>query len=397
MQKKLNLFKHNTFLTLASILFIAFSLGCGKPKEVIPPIVYEVDPSDCESDINWTPDVLHPISWGVQYFEQEYGAPRDLAIYYPSCHVKAPDRRTGEVDLNAIASGSNPPPIHPTPMLKMSTYKYPVVVLLHGDMPYYGNGVSSPSHGATHRMWWRLASTLASSGFVVVVPRYEATLTGHYGKPKKENVKMTSEIINWVRTKWRESPWVNQSPKMTAVIGHSNGAILGAKVSVDHSDFGAFVSLGAQYSSPQSSKTLDSIKIPSLFMWSNSIDSENLDRDGVWNGISQPKYKAVYTGSHFDYLEPADTGTLPRGSCSHMPSFSADLITLFVSKYLQYSSLFPVPTDLSKPVVTLTNDQSFYANGYLQSFSEINSHIGCSIDLQWVVNGLSNSKRFGPP
>jgi pimeloyl-ACP methyl ester carboxylesterase len=396
MQKKeTNFFNRRTFLSLASGAFLASLNGCGSPVEnKTPPIIYEVDPADCETDINWIPDVAHPVTWGVQTFEQDYGAPRDMLIYYPSCHVKTRSRRDTELDLSGIAGG-NPAPIHPAPILRLSAHKYPLVLLLHGNMPYRESGAFSASHQASHRMWGRLAATLAASGYVVAVPRYDASLIAD-GVARSENIQLALDIIQWVRTSWRESAWVNQLPRMTAVIGHSNGALLGASLCAAHPELGAFVSLGAQYlGTTKVAQILSSISIPSLYMWATGSPSENVDL--FWSNLKQPKYRAEYAGTHFDYLEPADTGTLPRGNCSHMPGFAADLVTLFISKFLQGSAQTTVPVDLSKPQVSLTIDQAFYANGHLQNINEIQAHTGCLIDLQWNLVNATGSKRFGPP
>lgn len=395
-KSELNFFNRRAFLSLASGSLLASLSGCrARTANKTPPIIYEVDPVDCETDINWTPDVAHPVSWGVQTFEQDYGAPRDLLIYYPSCHVKALNRRDTEVDLGGIAGGNNPAPIHPAPVLRLTAHKYPVVLLLHGNMPYNASGVFSASHRASHRMWGRLAATLAASGYVVAVPRYDASLIFD-GVPGSENIQLALDIIHWVRTGWRESAWVSQVPKMSAVIGHSNGALLGAGLCAAHPEIGAFVSLGAQYiANDKVIQILNSISIPSLYMWATDSPGENVEP--FWSVLKLPKYRTEYTGTHFDYLEPADTGTLPRGNCSSIPGFAADLVTLFISKFLQGSAQTSVPDDLSKPQVPLTNHQAFYANGHLQNFKVINAHMGCLADLQWNVANSNGSKRFGPP
>ena len=46
--------------------------------------------------------------------------------------------------------------------------------------------------------------------------------------------------------------------------------------------------------------------------------AENLD--GLWDGFAEPRWRAVYSGRHFDYLEPGSSGSEPRGGCTITPS-----------------------------------------------------------------------------
>jgi hypothetical protein len=384
MEKTENGYNRRTFLALATSPLIASLYACrdSKGKNSLPD---ERDRGECESIINWTPDIAHPVSWGVQSFEKEYGAPADMLIYYPSCHIQHQTRRQSETGIHTV-TGNNPAPVYPAPMLKLNAFRWPVVLLLHGNMP------PAASHPASYRMWWRLASTLARCGYVVVVPSHDSTFT----IPTENAVINLVPILNWVRTNWSESEWVAKLPRYTAIAGHSNGALLAAAFVAKYADTGAFVSLGGNHAAPPDNiVTLTKIKVPSFYMWTKTNPAEDLD-NGIWNSLTVPKYAGVYQGTHFDYLEPADTGTLLRGACPHIPAAAADLVTLFIASQLQLNTLTGIEVDLKKPQAQLTSEQSFYAGGHLSSFDEINNHIGCNINLQWNISGVNGSRIIGP-
>jgi hypothetical protein len=121
---------------------------------------------------------------------------------------------------------------------------------------------------------------------------------------------------------------------------------------------------------------------------------EDLDRYGYINAFRPPLYWISYTGGHFDYMSPSDTGSAVRGPCDLIGQLAGDHAALFLGAY--FRSLTHVPDDLSRPVVTLTPTQQSYAANYLASLTEINSHPGCSADLTWRTSAGSGARHFGP-
>jgi hypothetical protein len=63
--------------------------------------------------IDWTPDLGHPLFWGVQDLGTAQGAPRDMLIYYPS-----------------LEGSPTNAPIH-----QRCLTRWPVVLFLHGQPP----------------------------------------------------------------------------------------------------------------------------------------------------------------------------------------------------------------------------------------------------------------------
>ena len=347
-----------------------------------PPVAREC------SEVTWIPDVVHPVSWGVHSLTQKHGAPRDVVIYYPSCRFggtpAAPNRRQLETAYYPTYR------FNAAPIYKLSTYRWPLLLFLHGRMPY------GTAHSAWHRMWGRLASTAARCGYVVVVPRHDATPT-----PSTQDVALAIRDVDWVRNQWSESEWVAKLPKFTAVGGHSNGALLAAEVADAHPDFGALVSLGGHFGGGVLEEgpyaTLRRVTIPSFLMWTPSSNQENLGA-GLWEGLTQRKYAAVYQGTHFDYLEASDTGTLPRGACPYIAGVAADMVTLFMTRWIdpQFPGLVQIPIDLRRPQGQLTSAQASYADGQFASLDQISVQVGCRLDLRWNISGSTGSRLLGP-
>ena len=77
-----------------------------------------------------------------------------------------------------------------------------------------------------------------------------------------------------VRTQWHEAKWVAQSLGSTAVAGHSFGALLAARIAAAHPEIAAFVSLGGGFHQlvDSAAELLNSIRTPSFFMFSSSVD-----------------------------------------------------------------------------------------------------------------------------
>jgi pimeloyl-ACP methyl ester carboxylesterase len=129
------------------------------------------------------------------------------------------------------------------------------------------------AHDAWHQMWRRLASTLASRGYVVVVPRHVATAT-----PVDQDVALAMGDLEWGRHHWSEAEWTSKDPRLTAVAGHSNGALLAAAIAAKHPGIGAFVSLGGHHEQPDATHNAGMVKAPSFYMWTRSNRLEDIER-----------------------------------------------------------------------------------------------------------------------
>jgi pimeloyl-ACP methyl ester carboxylesterase len=339
---------------------------------------------DCDppgvSGVDWIPDVAHPVAWGEEHLTAADGAPRTLSVYYPS-----------------------PRFLPPRPMLRSCLARWPVVLFLHGQPP---DGLSPANRANYHRAWFRVPVALARSGYVVVVPRHNAILPGAGNAPAA--VAEAMRDIDFVRTQWSEAKWVAQGAGFTAVAGHSFGALLAARIAAAHPDIAAFVSLGGGYHQLDDRQALlNSIRAPSFFMFSSDggqdfesfllferIDDDPSQANNLWPELAQDKYAATYDGGHFDYLEPAMSGSAPRSDCSLIGGVAADLVALFIASNVQ--SLTRVPVDLDKPTPPLTEAQQALAIQHLTSIDRIAQARGCRVNLKWRVDGLAGARTLGP-
>jgi pimeloyl-ACP methyl ester carboxylesterase len=332
-------------------------------------------PTTTADSVSWIPDVGHPVFWGYQDVGAAQGAPRDIRVYYPTL-------------------GGSP---ENAPIVKQCVGRWPVVLFLHGQNP---SGTSLVGHQKRFQL---IGADLARSGYVVVAPNHDAIEPVPERAP--ELVAKVMADLGWVREQWSESKWVDKQLTSTAVMGHSFGALLGARVAAAYPEIGAFVSLSGGYIElTDALAAMQAVAAPSFFMWGQGGDPivssfEELDgRLKLWDKLTQPKYAAPFQGEHFDYLRDADAGTADRGPCAALiGGAAADLATLFISAHVPVPLTHTqIPIGLTKPQVQLTQDQQFYAGNHLSSIDQIGSRAGCRIDLRWDVNGAKGSRRLGP-
>jgi alpha/beta superfamily hydrolase len=356
--------RRRQFLKTALAAGAAASLsGC---EELIR-VLGQACPPEGESPlVDWTPDVLHPVSQGFQDLSAADGAPGTVRVWYPSAEV--------------FPDGSGPRRI-----LKMCLQRWPVVLFLHGQPPC--------PDANYYRRWTRLPAVLARSGYVVVVPSHTATLTTGVESP---NVANALSFLDWVRSGWQDSKWVDKRPEATAVAGHSFGALLAAFVKQARPQISAFVGLSGVWTelgNPVLS-VLEAIGAPSFFMWGDERD--RLDVGGLWDHVQAPKHGAFFPGMHFDYLTPWTGCSFLRGSCTLIEPVAAELAALFITRYMPVNlSLAHIPVTLDPPNVTLTPKQQFFGAAGLTGLQDIKTRAGCSVDLRWE-DGSSGSRHLGP-
>jgi len=205
--------------------------------------------------------------------------------------------------------------------------------------------------------------------------------------------------IEWLRSGWAGSPWIDRRPATTTLAGHSYGALIAALVASRH-EVGALVSLLGPYTiNALAQQALRRVKAPSFFMWGSgqfsSSQFDDLHQAGFWRTqLSQPRYAGAYDGEHFDYVAAAQAGTAARGPCAGVGGASADLVALFVAAHV--ASLTRVGIDLRKPQVTLTPAQQPFAQGHLQGLDQF-SGPGCRMTLEWVVGAQTGGRQLGLP
>jgi pimeloyl-ACP methyl ester carboxylesterase len=232
---------------------------------------------------------------------------------------------------------------------------------------------------------------------VVVVPSYTATLPG----PAEPNAWPLT-LIDWVRSGWQNSRWVDVRPAGTAIAGHSYGALFAGRLVNARPTFGAFVSLSGPWGELHGTalSIVGGLRCPSFFM-SSASPLEDINAAGVWGAAVDPKYAASFGGEHFDYIDDAPECNEARGVCDLMASAAADLVALFITRYVRIPlAQVRVPIDLNPAPSRLTAAQQPFASdhlnfeGRLAGLASFDGDSRCTIDLQWVASGVSGRRTI---
>ena len=215
-----------------------------------------------------------------------------------------------------------------------------------------------------------------------------------------EEVEYSLHVLDWVRDTWEHRQWVDSRPEATAVVGHSLGTLLAARVRQARPTISALAGLSGpwlDFSDPSSE--LKAVMPPSFFMFTTD-SHENLDDHGWWDDVPFGKTSARFEGEHFDYLDPNNWGCdVPRGACTKTDEMAAVLVASFISRHVPGSlSTIAVPPSLILPEVTLTLEQEFFAGNHLFNFDGTlhTNEAGCGIDLKWEDPEESDSRHIGP-
>lgn len=338
---------------------LALLPGC-LPKEPLPPC--PADPT-AAGPVNWLPDAGKPVAWGEEHLTPSDGVPVPLSIYYPSARF-----------------------IPPRPMLQQCAWSWPLVIFLHGRPP---DRVSNTGY---HRAWWRIPIALARSGHVVLVPNLDLGM--------ETPASAVNPVVDWLFANWHGAPWTNHRIRARAVIGHSYGALLGARYAIANPEIAAYASLGGVFGQDEAIgiPLLKSIGCRSFFMFVHDNFHEDLEMPFQGSArillVPADRYACIYKGEHFDYLQPNAIGTANRGPCPAIPQLSADLLALFIGSQLQ--SLTPIPLDLTPLSVSLTPAQESLAIQWLQAQPRICGEEGCDVTLQWMFGGEAHHRVIAP-
>jgi dienelactone hydrolase len=343
--------------------------------------------------VNWTPDVLHPVSYGFKDYSADQ-APMPLRVFYPS-----------HQPFTEGGAGSRP-------LLKLCTARWPVVLFLHGRPPCEA---ADPNY---FRRWTRIPAVLAKSGYVVAVPGRAATFPDPQTDPA---IAQALSVIDWVRgvgpvlqqlrsakarvgglfgRSWEGADWVDQSS--TAIVGHSWGALLAARVAQARPSISSYVGLSgtfAEFSAPGA--VLRAIPCPRFFLWADDVTFEDLDNGGMWSAVPQPKHAAIFQGEHFDYLPSTSGCSAPRGPCDLIEPVAADLAALFIARNTPVrGSAASIPVSLAPPAVSLSPNQQFFGANNLRGLrdfflaSTVSSRTGCRMTLRWETPDGSGARSL---
>ncbi len=338
------------------------------PLALLPACNPGETPAPCPADpsaagpVSWIPDAGHPVAWGEEHLTTADGPPANLSIYYPSARF-----------------------VPPRPMLQRCAWRWPLVILLHGQPP---SGVPFAGY---HRAWWRIPVALARSGHVVLVP-------GHSPGPDTP-ASTVDPIVEWLFNAWHGAPWVNRRIQSRAVIGHSYGALLAARYAAANPGIAALASLGGVFTevTPSPAALLSAIPCTSFFMFAHRDPYEDLEQPESSPLILKTRvnrYACIYEGQHFDYLEPDFPGSFERGPCPAIPQITADLLALFMGSQLH--SLTQIPIDLRPPQPALTPAQEPFAIQWQQSQQRICNDRQCKVTLQWMFDNQAHHREIAP-
>jgi len=200
-----------TALTVGALPAALSLSGC----ESLIDVLGDACPEDAAESggIDWTPDVLHPVSWASRELTTADGAPQKMRIYYPSYAFNDSGR-----------------------ILKLCLDRWPLVLFLHGLPP---SPPCPPSNPANYLRWRSIPILLARSGYVVAVPDYSATV------PAADSalIDRMLSVIDWLRTDWQDARWVDKRAASVAVAGHSFGALLAARLAQRRPGLGAYIAV----------------------------------------------------------------------------------------------------------------------------------------------------------
>jgi hypothetical protein len=331
-----------------------------------------------DSSIGWIPDAMHPVAAGFQDLGIAEGAPGPLRVWYPSA------------EAHWVARGAK--------FLQHCTARWPVVLFLHGAEPCEPPVPHDPDY---YQRWVDVPAALARSGYVVLVPSHSQN------RPTDgSEAPYVSSFIDWARNVWDYAGWLDPRPDALAVAGHSFGGILTARVAKIRNDISAFVSLSGAWGTLGRDNMLDalgSLRKPTFFMWSetaNGFWNESLDGLQAWDVLRCQRYGCVFDGGHFDYIRllGTDCGEKP-GDCNLTKTVSADLVALFLSRYLRVTgSTTSIPYDLTLPdIPPLSPQQQSFASGNLTGLRllEETTNRACRFDLRWKLNPMQGGRHLG--
>lgn len=323
-------------------------------------------PASCP--IGWQPQPLAPVFFGARSLGPADGAPVPLRIWFPSLD--------GAVETAPLLEGCG---------------RYPLVLFCHGHC------TGDAEH---YKTWFLIPALLARAGYVVVVPHLAGNAAGSSPSVSAHPDEATLEaVLDWARTGWVHADAL-MPPPATAVVGHSFGAMVGARFSVDRA-VSAYAGLSGGWQDWFGDEPfpLPLLDLPTLLVWGEGFDLFSPVPDATWDAMHRPRHRVVFAeGEHWDYLgnnvsPPCRPGS---GVCPHVAAATADLLAMFLGRYLPpecADTADRVPVSLQPPVLTLTTAQEFFAGGWLTGFNALPSNPSCGVAVSAEPARLVANRR----
>lgn len=299
--------------------------------------------------ISWQPSLLAPVFYGIR----DHALPSPCRVFYPSLD--------GAVWSAQPLDGCG---------------RYPLILFLHGNC----------DESEHYKKWYELPGQLARCGYVVVVPELPSTGGGNYPWDDVTDLRRIANLISWLQGM---SPYKYMLlPSRTGVVGHSWGALLGARIPAQMT-VSAYASVNGGWGEhPNTIAALGSLMMPTLHCWGTGMsDAFAQLNPGHLNALATPNHTVSFRDAeHWDCL-PAGRTTCQRwrGTCSLVGQLVGDIVCTFFGKYLppeQWPQLrAQIPDTLIAPPMNLTFEQEIFAGGHLRSLIRIGDQPGCSVTL----------------
>jgi hypothetical protein len=334
---------------------------------------FDVNLDPCE--IRWRVSVAAPVFYGYEdmhnpeyqntersAFDTEAKIPTQMRVFYPSL--------SGTPEHAPILRGCGP---------------YGLVVFVHG--------ICEQASAEHYKHWYHLPQQIARCGYVVVVPQLGLTdLNGD------ASLNLVERVVNWMRTR---SPYRFDLalPPNTAVIGHSYGAIVGARLAT-RIPVSAYISLSGVWLEVVSvtypwPNPLPELNVPALFTWGTGDDFDaRLDggTQSVFESVALPRHKVAFGGAgHYDYIAEefrhSCGGT--SGPCDLVMLLASDLCALFLSRYMSTkesdTAAGILPSLQFRDPIHHTPEQNFYSGLHLLGLSSIAGSPSCGLTHSWFL------------
>ena len=324
-------------------------------------------PATCP--IGWQPSPLTPVFFGARTVGPADGAPVDMRVFFPSLD--------GAVETAPILEGCG---------------RYPLIVFCHGHC------IGDSSH---FTKWFRIPAMLARAGYVVMVPFLAGNAGGSSPSLASHPDEATLDaVVTWARSGWEHAD-VLMPPPATGIVGHSFGAMLGARFCVGR-DVSAYAGLSGGWQDWFGDEPfpLPLLDLPTLLMWGLGQDLFSPLPNATWQAMARPRHRVVFAeGEHWDYLEAvADIPCRPGPPiCRHQPGATSDLLLMFLGRYLPpelaTDLVDRIPANLAPPPLDLTVEQEFFAGGYLGGFDALGSDPACMAEVSEAVERLVANTR----
>jgi pimeloyl-ACP methyl ester carboxylesterase len=347
-----------------------------------------VDPSKVPCPLDWQPSVFAPVFYGVREYEVLFHLDQEVApvsLLTAGFGNKAVATLTARFLIFFPSLDGSP---LDAPILD-GCGRYPLVVFAHGQC-------GEEDH---FRKWYELPATLARCGYVVVVPHLPNTNSGTFPSQNDEEVVLLRRLIAWARTDWEHKNLIMPDPA-TGLVGHSFGAALtGRVISEGGIPITAHASLSGTYPA-----ALKQVSMPKLLTWGTGGENNLVPIVDWETQLASPAHVVEFHGAgHWDYLpQGRSTCTGVLGECRMVPVLAADVVALFLGRYMppehwvelglpSWLPWFRVPRSLSPPPLLLTQEQKFFAGGHFSAWPLLDDRPECGVTLNWKTLGGSGS------